>query len=279
MSAVHVETRFRPRLNGFHFKNDFNVSVGDIAWDRDRCATVTAIVLTGGLAALAWPAQVTHLCGGMCWAALDRYFCNTPGGIPADTSPPANGTPLFRELFDRQLDSLTANGSLAAKCWDWMFRPNEGHTLDRASVGHLTQAEEWPRVKDLLDRGFPASLCLVRVQENELTGIFKAFGDIWKNHQVLAWGYHFDASTQRGTLPIYDPNYPDDDNVTLGFTLGQSQSRLSATHSSGQKEDAFRGFFEWAYDRTMTVPPEQAWLRRRRDPALDWMLLGGTHML
>lgn len=268
MTVVRVDTTFRPHWHGFHFPNDFNVSLGDIAWDRDRCTTITGIVLTGGLAALAWPRKIDHLCGGMCWAALDRYFGHRPGIIPLTTSSPDNGTPLFKELFDRQLDALVAHGSLPGRCADWMARPDEGHWHDRHSIGHLTQSEEWPHAKDLLDRGFPASLCVIRV---------RGFIDVWKNHQVTAWGYTFDNATRRVELYIYDPNYPDHDDVTLGFTLGQSQSRLSPQHSKG---DPFRGFFCWDYDRPMPyVPPEQAFRRRRRDPALDWMLLEGTHMV
>ena len=266
MAVVRVETSFRPHWHGFHFKNQFDASLGDIAWDRARCATVTEIILTGGLAALAWPTSIDHLCGGMCWAALDRYFGNSPCIIPGDTSPPENGTPLFEELFDRQVDTLVAHGSLPGRCWDWMTRPDEGHPTDRHSIGHLTQSEEWPRVKDLLDRGFPVSLCVIRE---------RGFIEIWKNHQVIAWGYTFDNLTKRVELYIYDPNFPDCDDVTLGFTLGQSHSRLSAKHSKGDK---FRGFFCWNYDRTMTyVPPERAFRRRRRDPALDWMLLEATY--
>jgi len=94
---------------------------------------------------------------------------------------------------------------------------------------------------------------------------------------VIAWGYSFDDATQRVELYIYDPEYPDCDTVTLGFTLGQNHSRLSAKHSKGDK---FRGFFSWEYDQTMIyVPPERAWPRRRHDSVLDWMLLEGAHMV
>jgi hypothetical protein len=265
MTVVRVETTFRPRWHGFHFRNQFDVSLGEIAWNQDRCGTVAAIVFTGGLAAIAWPKGINKLCGGMCWAALDRYFAHRTDRIPSTTSPPDSGTPLFKELLGRQLDTLVAHGSLPGKCWDWMTRPDEGHLTDRHSIGHLTQTEEWPRVKDLLDKGFPASLGVIRV---------RSLTDVWKNHQVIAWGYSFDEATRRVELDIYDPEYPDCDNVTLGFTLGQSHSRLSAKHSKG---DQFRGFFVWDYDQTMIyVPPERAWPRRRHDPVLEWFLLEGA---
>lgn len=267
MSLVRVETTFRPHLHGFHFKNAFDAPLGEIAYDRDRCGTITAIIMSAGIAALAWPVKIERLCGGMCWAALDRYFHDPLIPIPPDTSPPGAGTPLFKELFERQLDSLVANGNLPAQCWDWMTRPDHGHWHDRHSIGHLTQTEEWPPIKDLLDHGIPASICMVCV---------RGCVSVWKNHQVVAWGYTYNESTRRVELLIYDPNYPNDDSISLGFTLGQSKSHLSARHSRG---DDFRGLFYWHYDRAMIyVSTEQARPRRARDHSLDWMLLEGTHM-
>lgn len=267
MSTVRVETAFKPSLYGFHFKNRFDFELGDVGWGSRRCVEN---VVTGGLSQAVYYGRVHHLCGGMCWAALDRYFRNTPGPIPPDRDPPAVGSPLLQELFDRQVDTL-ANGALVAKCWDWMNRPNEGHWYDgSASIGHLVQSEEWPHTKDWLDRGFPVSLCLIRVR-----GIWEGGGaSVWDNHQVLAWGYRFDDSSNRVELLLYDPNYPDANDVVIAFTLGRPHSKLSMSHSRG---DSVRGFFEWRYDRTMIYVPK-AVPRRRRDvrTALAWLLLDGT---
>lgn len=272
MSILREESTFRPRIHGFHFVNSFDASPAEVAWDRDRCATVKAIVFSGGLAGiLAWPESI-GLCGGMCWGALDRYFGHREGCIPQDKAPPGLRTPLFRELFDRQLDTLVAHGSLIGRCWDWMNRPDEGHWHDRTSIGHLTQADEWPRTKDLIDRGFPASLCVIKVRGPMEGGGF----EVWSNHQVLAWGYEFDDQARRVKLKLYDPNYPDADDVSLSFTLGQDHSKLSAVHSRG---DDVRGFFNWSYDKEMIlIPPDRALRRRTLDPALHWMLFSGSHL-
>jgi hypothetical protein len=269
MATTRVNTVFRPGLHGFHFRNTFNASLADILFNQSRCEEVTAIILTGGLAALTWPTRIEHLCGGMCWAALDRYFGHTANPVPADTTPPAVNTPLFLEIFGRQVDTLAAHGSLPERFCDWMNRPDRGHVFDRTSIGHLVQSEEWPALKGWLDRGIPVSLAVVRER-----GLVEGGGiKVWDNHQVLAWGYSYNDQTKRVEICIYDPNYPDADDVTLGITLGQSKSRLSATHSCG---DPLRGFFCWDYDRPMVyVSPADPRRSRARALGLEWLLLSG----
>ena len=50
------------------------------------------------------------LCGGMAWYVRERFEAGRP--IPADAEPPANGSPLFRTLVNRQVRSL-----------DWLWTP------------------------------------------------------------------------------------------------------------------------------------------------------------
>jgi hypothetical protein len=78
---------------------------------------------------------------------------------------------------------------------------------DRARV---TFEREWPKAKAAIDRGELVPIGLVRVaamNPRKLTN----------NHQVIAYGYVEDG---RGvTLRLYDPNWPDRDDVTITIHL------------------------------------------------------------
>jgi hypothetical protein len=231
MATAQYETAYHPRVHGFHFKNAF-----------------------------AGPFK--KLCGGMCWASLDRYFGHTKEPIPPGTAAPAPGSPLYEEILARQTASILPNMAWA-KVLDWMARPDMGHWHDRHSVGHLTQSDEWPIVRSLVQRGIPATIFLVEV---------KLGGDPARNHQVVVWRYEEDAN-QRVSLFVYDSNWPDDDTVCVAFTLGASDSRLSATHSKG---DSVRGFFYNTYDKPLVyIPPAKVLSTALPEPALLWLMLGG----
>ena len=133
-------TAFKRSEHGFRFRNEFSAS--DILREMEGLGSVAAEVvdLIGG-----WE---WHLCGGICWAALDRYFEGKP--VPERTDSPARGDALFEELVRRQLDSLHGV-SVIEKFLIWQAKPDTGSRLQSHSVGHLTQTEEWPRVKNKLD--------------------------------------------------------------------------------------------------------------------------------
>ena len=80
----------------------------------------------------------------------------------------------------------------------------------------------------MLDKGTPCPLGLIRVKTKDLS-------KLGENHQVLATGY--DISNDMLTLFIYDPNYPDLDDVSISFRLaGES---LQGTQSTGETLRAF----------------------------------------
>jgi hypothetical protein len=118
MAIEESHTTFKPSKHGFHFKNSFK-------------------------------GPIQGLCGGMVWAALDRYFGNVNKPIPGNTEPPepdletlslleegqqwSNLTPpqdeilnLYFEILKRQVDCLRVY-ELIQKIMDWMGRPNHGH--------------------------------------------------------------------------------------------------------------------------------------------------------
>ncbi|PGV48658.1 hypothetical protein [Bacillus sp. AFS037270] len=96
--------------------------------------------------------------------------------------------------------------------------------------------KEWPRIKNVLDNGKPSSLGLVRVKS------LNPF-EIRRNHQVLAYGY--DLNEHNLSIHIYDPNFPNDDQVTLSLNIGKPESTTSVFHS--KSSDQIYSFFRTDY--------------------------------
>jgi hypothetical protein len=152
------------------------------------------------------------LCGGMCFAAADRFL---RGDVPpAGATPPATGTPLFDEIAHRQLDSLEL-GLTPLRFW---------LAAARCRAGRWTAADqvrEWRAIRAGIDAGRPAMLGLVRsAAVNPLA--------LTTNHQVLGYGY--EAGPARATIRIYDPNHPGRDDVAIWLRIG-------GVASAGDAED------------------------------------------
>lgn len=227
MAVAEKKTAFDSAVHGFHFRNRF---AGPDILDELRSGF-------GDLARIA-PIPDTFwdrwgLCGGMAWHALDRFYARNP--VPVTRVVPGADSGLFRVLVARQLDSFRG-WDLVTRCLDWQTRSDEQTWWRiRRSIGHVTQKIEWPKVRQAIDAGYPASLCLLRATTNP-----------GENHQVLAIAYRHDDGNGRVEIELYDPNHPDG-RPHIGFVLGRPQSRLEASQSSGEN---LRGFFAWPYDRT-----------------------------
>jgi hypothetical protein len=151
-------------------------------------------------------------------ALTARDLFEAGAAAPADTVPPANGSPRFRALVRRQVQSL-----------DWLrvplryfdlqaFRPDPpagiATLLGREPPRVVTIGREWPRIRADIDAGHPCVVGLVRVSGSSpwrLTG----------NHQVLAWAY--EATDSAVTLRVYDPNHPGRDDVELRATIAAGE--------------------------------------------------------
>jgi hypothetical protein len=149
------------------------------------------------------------LCGGMCFTTADRFLRGeTP---PLATEPPAPGTPLFREIARRQLESLEF-GLVPLRFW---------MTAARVRAGRWSahdQVREWRAIRAEIDAARPAMLGLIRsadVNPFSLT----------HNHQVLGFAYEADAGA--ATIRIYDPNYPGRDDVSIRLRLSGVHGGLS----------------------------------------------------
>ena len=124
MSDSNAVPGFLPSVHGLHFANHWEpgptVRLGfiDPRWVGVGDATA-------------------GLCGGMSWFVRERFESGRP--LPPDTTAPANGSPLFRAIVRRQVQSL-----------DWLRGPlrfwlSAGTSPDR--LRRRTLEVEWPRIR------------------------------------------------------------------------------------------------------------------------------------
>lgn len=197
---------FLPSSHGFRFQN---------RWPAGPAFELRARYLRLGIGEVA-----EGLCGGMCFATADRFLRGEPP--PPDTTPPPAGSPLFREIARRQLESLEL-GSVPLRFW-W--------TAARVRAGRWAvtdQVREWLAIRTDVDAGRPAMLGLVRA------AAVNPFG-LTANHQVL--GHAYEASAEAATIRIYDPNHPGRDDVTIALVRdpeGQGDDEaFSLAQSTGE---------------------------------------------
>ena len=191
--ASNAVPNFLPSTNGLHFANSFPPGPTVTFGPFDPRVIGIGDASSG-------------LCGGMSWYVRERYAAKLP--IPPDTTPPANGSPLFQALVRRQVLSLDWFRTPAA-IW-WMGAVGPGGALQR------TRSVEISKIRTDIDKGDLAMLGLIRQ-----TG-WNPFA-LTRNHQVLAYAYEADGDTT--ILRICDPNWPgrDDVRITVGSTA-MSQS-------------------------------------------------------
>ena len=195
------------------------------------------------------------LCGGMALTARDLY----EAGIVApedQRTPPENGSPRFRAIVRRQVQSL-----------DWMrvplryldlqaWRPDPPTGLAQRLHREPPRVEailrEWPRIRAEIDGDHPSIVGLIRA-----TG-FSPW-TLTHNHQVLAWGWETDpADPGRIALRVYDPNHPGRDDVQLRVVIADMpgapwRARVTMTQTTGEP---LLGFFRQPYPAASSV---RAW--------------------
>ena len=194
------------------------------------------------------------LCGGMALTARDLWAAGL--AAPSDAEPPANGSPRFRALVRRQVQSL-----------DWLrvpvryldlqaLRPDPPSALalrlGRVPARVVSVEHEWPRIRAEIDGGRPCVVGLIRA-----AGLSPRL--LARHHQVLAWAYAEEGPagqpdtagpTATGAarmtpgpmqirLRIYDPNHPGRDDVTLWISVDAgdglpAHQRIRLGQSSGE---------------------------------------------
>jgi hypothetical protein len=185
MTETNAVPGFLPSVNGLHFANRFE------SGPTVRLAFIDPRWVGVGDAS-------AGLCGGMSWFVRERFEAGVH--IPGDRVPPANGSPLFKALVRRQVLSL-----------DWLRGPLRFWIAAARGPVHAarrTREHDWPATKAAIDAGHLPMLGLIR--HSGLSPF-----TLTKDHQVLAYGYATDGPAGPTTIRIYDPNWPDRDDVTL----------------------------------------------------------------
>jgi hypothetical protein len=185
MTESNAVGGFLPSIDGLHFAN---------RWETGP--TVRLGILDPRLVGIGDASA--GLCGGMSWYVRERF--ETGKEIPTDVTAPANGSPLFQAIVRNQVRSLDW---LRAPLRFWRFA-----TLRRGTLIGRTLEGEWPRIRADIDADRLVHLGLLRHRGwNPL--------HLTKDHQVLAYAYETDGPGGPTTIRIYDPNWPDRDDVTL----------------------------------------------------------------
>jgi hypothetical protein len=188
MTVSNAVPGFLPSVNGLHFAND---------WEPGPTIRLGLIdprwVGTGDAR--------QGLCGGMTWLVREQFAAGRP--IPADVTAPANGSPLFRAIVRRQVLSL-----------DWMRVPLRfwlAASMNPPTLARRTLELDWPCIRAEIDAGRLGMVGLIRHHGwNPM--------HLDRDHQVLAYGYDTEGAGGRTTIRVYDPNWPDRDDVALHLT-------------------------------------------------------------
>src|SRR5262249_52279513 len=155
------------------------------------------------------------------------------------------GSPLFKYIVARLIDSWDLPGRGFMKYYDWMVTPDQDTGWPpffvRRGVAWKTIVEEWPNmIKPELDSGRLCPLGLVTSASFDPS-------QLGQNHQVLAYGYDLDDA-QNLTLHIYDPNTPAAvaDGVRIAFSLADPSHTSPISHNVGIGH-GIRGLFRVPY--------------------------------
>ena len=223
-ATMRVETLFRPSTHGWHFSNSSWPSVPNTA------ITLGPITIPIGDAS-------NGMCGGMVYAAIDYALADLP--IPPLTSnPPALGDPFFDYISTRLYDSFHLPfGPMNT------YIPYMSVSFQPAQRAAVTIKDAIPKIRADIASGRPSALGLIgAVSDNVIA-------DLGKHHQVLAYSYQRDG--RNVTLGIYDPNRPDEDNLTIEIDAG-NLGAVDLSHNTSMSRIYM--FFHTGY--TPSVPPE-----------------------
>ncbi|MBN1151532.1 hypothetical protein JXA84_09985 [candidate division WOR-3 bacterium] len=171
-----LKTEFSPCVNGFKFENNFRPGIECVVFGK----------ILGSLFSIG-------LCGGMYFAALDRFHQSRHTETRTDT--PGFQDRLFLELFIKQIATFTKG--VWYKVFLWQASPDNDENQRVKSVSSRTK-EVWPSIQNSIDKGVPVTLCLICVK-----GFWK---NPAKNHQVIAC--HYEERKSGITIRVYDPNHP-----------------------------------------------------------------------
>lgn len=180
------------------------------------------------------------LCGGMVFAVRD-YF--EAGIVQPSGRRPAPGQPLFDFIIDRLYASFDLpNGP--TKYYDWMTTADHD-TWFKPGLARRMIIDEWPKIKADLDNDRLSCLGLVTLFSLDPL-------EMGNNHQVLVYGYDLGIDNVL-LLRVYDPNSPENDDITISLSLDNPGSTTPITHNVNIARP-IRGFFWLPYQQVS--PPQ-----------------------
>ena len=234
----NLPVQFMPSEHGFRFPNRF----------------------AGYFLPFSTPVKLKHkkvpptygLCGGMSSAALDYRLAGRP--VPETSDVPRGGTRLQRYLFNRQMDTMGGLGSSIIRVAQWTTLPDD----TPLGVQRLS-AVEFTSLRQRLDDQNPVVLALIYVHAKNASELGRV---IFNNHQVLAYAYEQHSSGDV-IVRVYDPNYPERDDVVLRVRQtvvstpagGEPVAGVESLQLAGTKIKQVRGFFTMPY--TPVEPPDK----------------------
>src|ERR1700730_3643731 len=176
------------------------------------------------------------LCGGMAFVVRDYYEARVP--IPASQQAPAGGSPLYQYIVQRLMDSFNLPFGITRyiELMQPSF-PDVGPGFGLPGRATVMVRDEWPHIQNDLDACHPVPLGLVKIKSSNPS-------DLCKNHQVLAYGYDLDGTDL--TQWLYDPNYADNDAVSLQLSIASIQAPVPVTYTPSDPEGVFC-FFRTPY--------------------------------
>ena len=197
----NVVAGFLPSRHGFHFINQ---------WPSNPARTIKL-----GFVTIPIGDTGRGLCGGMAFAARDRFERGRDAELAV--TPPEPGTPLFKEIVDRQFASFGFFFSVPIRFWLASVRSQDWRARQ-------TVRDVWPAIKAGIDAGTPPMVGLVRLAGwNPLA--------LGLGHQVVA--YRYEESATGMTIGIYDPNHPGGDDVIVSVERAPDGA-YAMTQSTGE---------------------------------------------
>jgi hypothetical protein len=241
MAAQNEVPGFLPSRNGWPFANDLS---GDYpAVTLPVIGTISSASASNGV------------CGGFVFTVRDLFEHQPRLAPDPGAAAPAQGSPTFRFLTARYLDSLgPTDYANATKAITWTQTPDHDTLFVVWGLGHHMAATEWPAVKSTIDSGHLCPLYVIRAPQVPALDIPALVSVLGHCHQVLAYRYEIDDAANV-TIGIYDPNSPGDDTsvITLNVSNPTGDVGLEApgiiTHIA-EPQFAVRGFFaaQYAYE-------------------------------
>jgi len=213
MITTYTNKKFEPKVNGFHFVNNFENA------------------LYSGI--FGWSIRTSGRCGGMSYAALD-YFLSKKNEVPDTKEMPADGDVLGDYILKRQLNTFSSVGDefISATLLPGVADIYYGRCFPPAGESYKFFINQIKSVNR------PCNIGCIPVA----SGI----QDIGNGHQVLGIGVTEDPNPQKVLIHLYDSNHP---NAEMVLKLNEKDKLWELrTYENGTVGEVRRTFKAWFPD-------------------------------